>query len=201
MKLNKGFSLIEVMVALAVVAGLGNALYRLQLSSTAIAHQVITRQLIAMYTDDLVSKMNAQVNFVSLQDKDDAMTSAYLEAGSYGIHENAYIPQVKKSRTCTEEMCTEAELSAYYNAEWEQEIKTNVHLGENGNFRATICRDSAMKAPFFDRNDPDKYDPNCDNGEFNPMIVKISWSDGNENDDTQKLLRDDNYMLFRVAGR
>lgn len=202
MKLNKGFSLIEVMVALAVVAGLGSALYRLQFTSINTAQQIITRQLMAMYTDDLVSKMNAQVNFVSLQDKDDAMTSTYLEAGSYGKHENAYISKVSDNLDCEKNMCTEAQLSAFYIGQWKHEIQTNVHLDDR-NFRTEICRDSAMQAPFFDRNSPapDNYKPNCDNGEYNPVVVKVSWSDNNEDVETKKLERDDNYLIFRVAGR
>ena len=198
---NHGFSIIEVMVAVAVVAGLGGALYRLQLSSLAVSQQIVTRQLVAMYTDDLVSKMNSQVNFVSLAPKDNAMTSMYLEAGSYGVHKNAYVDSnAGGAGDCHNTLCTEEQLSAMYLQEWKKNFSAGVHL-QPANVRMTIWRDYKMGVPKFDRNDYGLYDPNCDGGEFAPIVVKVSWLGNNEDSEFNKLTRDDNYIIYRVAGR
>ena len=60
---SAGFSLIEVMVAVAIVSGLGMAIYKLQLVSLATSQQTITKQLMLQYADNLVNQMYCRCNW------------------------------------------------------------------------------------------------------------------------------------------
>lgn len=200
-----GFSLIEVLAATAIVAGLGLAIYKLQLASLGNSQQIVTRQLMTQYSDSLINQMYTHLNVVG--NGDDKLYSLYLEPGYSGAtlnERNYYVdsnmngydsaPDHDPSELCNTG-CSEKAFAANLALTWKYNVVHRTNLPSD-DVHATICRDYAMKVPTFDN-------PNCDspNG-HNPLVLKIIWRTKMDNNEKNYLgNREDNYLMFRVPER
>lgn len=204
-KYQQGVTLIEVLVATAIISGLGLAIYKLQLASLGNSQQVITRQLMTEYSDSLINQMYAHLNVVG--STDDKLYSLYLEPGHSGAtlsDRNYYLdnnmngyddaPSVDPSKGC-DSGCTDQAFAANLAMIWKFNVVHRTNLPSD-DVHATICRDYAMKVPTFDN-------PNCDTPTgHNPIVLKIVWRTNTDKNEKSFLgNREDNYLMFRVPSR
>lgn len=199
---NKGFSIIEVLAATAIVAGLGGAIYKLQLTSLGSSQQIITRQLMIQYSDNLINQMNEHLNYVGYSAN--AFYSLSMEPGSYAdsAHQlkNGYVEETyskpeldsTKLADCSIRNCDDNQFAKYLINTWKKHLRLNTNLPED-NVAAIVCRDQVMAVPTMTN-------PNCSN--IGPLVLKVIWQPKNQSTETQGLGgRDDNYIVMRIAGR
>lgn len=196
----QGFSLIEVATAYTLAAVLGGAIFELQLVSLSNSQQLVTRQQMVQYSDELLSQMNAQVNFKGEKGKGNSLANLYLEAGyDDAVGNNKYVEigrytSAGNKPNCQSKACDDSELAQYLLNTWKTNVMEHTNIPST-NVRAIICRDYKMGIPTM-------ANPKCDDKPGNPLALKIIWEDGNYDAESAKLAgRNDNYLMYRIAGR
>jgi Tfp pilus assembly protein PilV len=197
----QGFSLIEVATASTLALLLGSAIFELQLASLSNSQQLVTRQQMVQYSDELLSQMNAQVNFKGEKGKANSLANLYLEAGYDDAKgDNRYVDIGRYTRAgtggrdCASDVCDDSNLAQYLLNKWKTNVMEHTNMPAS-NVRAIICRDYRMEIPTMK-------DPKCDDKPGNPLALKIIWEDGNYDAESAKLAeRNDNYLMYRIAGR
>lgn len=198
---DKGFSIIEVLAATAIVAGLGGAIYKLQLTSLASSQQIITRQLMIQYSDNLINQMNEHLNFIGYSAG--ALYTLSMEPGAYSDAlnqpKNGYVETVFTTyaqdgtyANCSTRNCDDNQLAKYLINTWKKHLKLDTNLPEN-NVSGIVCRDQTMAVPSMT-------DPHCSNS--GPLVLKVIWQPKNQSTETTGLGgHDDNYIIMKIAGR
>jgi type IV pilus modification protein PilV len=190
-----GFSLIEVMVAVAIVSGLGMAIYKLQLVSLATSQQTITKQLMLQYADNLVNQMYAHENFIVATGSNTGLglMPGYSSTSSNSAYvETNYSTAVTPTTDCSTTSCTDNQLASYLLNTWKTNLTTKSNL-PSGNIKAIVCKDSALGVPSMSS-------PNCD-GNGTQLVIKIVWQPHNYDVESSALFSNNNYVMLRVPGR
>lgn len=192
---SAGFSLIEVMVAVAIVSGLGMAIYKLQLVSLATSQQTITKQLMLQYADNLVNQMYAHENFIVASGSNIGLglMPGYSSSSSNSAYvETNYSTAVPPTTDCSTTSCTDNQLASYVLNTWKTNLTTKANL-PSANIKAIVCKDSALGVPSMSS-------PNC-NGSGTQLVIKIVWQPHNYDVESSALLSSNNYVMLRVPGR
>lgn len=190
-----GFSLIEVMVAVSIISGLGMVIYKSQLLSLASSQQSLTKQLMLQYADNLLNQMYAHENFM-------VGTGSYAGLGlmpgysssssSSAYIETSYSAAVTPSVDCSTWLCNDIELANYSLNTWKSDLATKANL-PSSNVQAIVCKDSALGVPSMSG-------PNCD-GVGTQLAIKIVWQPHNYDVESGALASNNNYVMLRVPGR
>ncbi len=184
-KSQKGFSLIEVMTAAAVISGLGVAIYELQMSALATSQGSVTKQLVLQYSSDLIDNMFAQNTPSSTS------TLSLIPGGilSYYV-ETAYSVAVSPNKNCSLDICSDSDWAKYNIYLWKNNLQTKTNIPAT-NVHAIICQDSKLSIP-------SATSPNCD-GSGN-LVLKVFWT---AHLDTAESLQlgTSNYIMLRIPQR
>jgi type IV pilus modification protein PilV len=178
---HKGFSVLEVMIAVGVVAALGLGIYRLQLAGIATTQQALTRQLANRAADNLANQIYSVLVYT---DKTTiSRTSANFSEDVYGDH-------ASYTTDCSTAACSAAELANYTISKWKKNLAISMNL-PTGSVFAIICKDSVMGKPTTAA-------ANC-SGAGN-LVIKIVWQTHNQ-DAEFAILGGNNFVMFRVPQR
>lgn len=190
-----GFSLIEVMVAVSIISGLGMAIYKLQLVSLSSSQQTLTKQLMVQYADNLLNQMYAHENFIVSSGNYNGLglMPGYSSSASNSAYiETSYSAASTPGTNCASSGCNENELANYILNTWKSNLSTKANL-PSSNIKAIVCKDSALGIPSMSS-------PNCD-GSGTQLAIKIVWQPHNYDVESVALLSNNNYVMLRVPGR
>lgn len=197
LKLSKlaGFSLVEVMVAVSIVSGLGMAIYKLQLVSLSSSQQTLTKQLMIQYADNLLNQMYAHENFIAGTGSFTGLglMPGYSSTSSNSAYvETSYSAAATPSVNCSTSACNDSDFAKYILYTWKSNLSTKANL-PSSNVKAIVCKDSALGIPSMSS-------PNCD-GTGNQLALKIVWQPHNYDVESAALASNNNYVMLRVPGR
>ncbi len=190
-----GFSLIEVMVAVSIISGLGMAIYKLQLVSLSSSQQALTKQLMLQYADNLINQMYAHENFIVSSGNYDGLglMPGYSSNSSNSAYvETSYSAAATPSTDCSTSSCNDTNLASYILNTWKSNLATKANL-PSSSIKAIVCRDSALGVPSMSS-------PNCD-GSGTQLALKIVWQPHNYDLESSALGSNNNYVMLRVPGR
>ncbi len=185
----RGFSILEVMIAVAIIASLGAGIYRLQLSALASSQQTLVKQMMTQAASSMVNQMVSHLNYVAATsnsviagyDTTDSYNASRYKETAYADHSN--IP----ATNCQTGNCTDQQYANWALYQWKQSL-ANMNLPVS-NVSAIVCADSAMGIPT-------TTSPNCSNGS---LVIKIVWTAHNM--DAESALGNNNYVMLKVPQR
>lgn len=177
----KGFSILEIMIAVAILAALGLGIYRMQLSALAAAQQGLARQQAVRAASNLINQLTA-ANLV--YQNNTAVTRNLTKA------EAAYSDDTTLSTDCRAQQCTTDQIVSYLLYSWKSQLAPAMSLPA-GNIRAILCQDGDFGIPTLTN-------PNCSgNGGY---VVKIVWQ-SHLQDAESALLGAVSYVMLKVPSR
>ena len=191
----RGFSILEVMIAVAVMASLGLGIYRLQLSALATSQQTLVKQMMTQAASSMVNQMVSHLNYTAAT-ASNSVIAGYDTTDSYNASrykETAYSdhttndPLSASFKNCQSNDCTDKEYANWVLYQWKQSL-ANMNLPVS-NVSAIVCTDSAMGIPT-------TTSPNCSTGS---LVVKIVWTAHNL--DAESALGNNNYVMLKVPQR
>jgi prepilin-type N-terminal cleavage/methylation domain-containing protein len=186
----RGFSILEVMIAVAVIASLGAGIYRLQLSALATSQQTLVKQMMTQTASSMVNQMVSHLNYTAAT-ASNSVIAGYDAANCSNAScykEAAYVDDVPvASPDCQAANCTDKEYAKWTLYKWKQSL-ANMNLPVS-NVSAIVCADSAMGVPT-------TTSPNCSSGS---LVVKIVWTAHNM--DAESGLGNNNYVMLKVPQR
>lgn len=181
---HEGFSILEIMVAVAVIAALGLGIYRMQLSALAAAQQGIARQQAMRSADNLLNQLSSITLYQNTTNV----------ARSLPFTETLYIDNNSVNVDCsvqsTTSACNTSQMEQYFLFRWKSQLANTMNLPAN-NVKAILCADSSLSAPTLTT-------PNC-NGSGNP-VIKIVWQSHTQ-DIESSLLGASSYIMLQVPVR
>lgn len=178
---HKGFSVLEVMIAVAVVAALGLGIYRLQLAGIATTQQALTRQLAYKAADNLANQIYSTLIYLN---------NTTVDRSSESFVETTYTAHSSYTTNCSTTSCSASQFAAYAISNWKNSLASNVNL-PSGSVFAIICKDSVMAIPT-------TASGNCNNA--GDLMIKIVWQTHNQ-DAESAILGNNNFIMFRVPQR
>lgn len=187
----RGFSILEVMIAVAIMASLGLGIYRLQLSALATSQQTLVKQMMTQAASSMVNQMVSHLNYTAATasnsviagyDTTDSYNASRYKETAYADHSN--IP----ATNCQTGNCTDQQYANWALYQWKQSL-ANMNLPVS-NVSAIVCADGAMGIPT-------TTSPNCSNGS---LVVKIVWTAHNL-DAESTILGNNNYVMLKVPQR
>lgn len=187
----RGFSILEVMIAVAIMASLGLGVYRLQLSALATSQQTLVKQMMTQAASSMVNQMVSHLNYTAATGNNSVVAgydSASCNAASCYKETNYNDDKTINGLTnCQGSDCTNQQYAKWTLYQWKQSL-ANMNLPVN-NISAIVCADSAMGIPTTSS-------PNCSNGS---LVVKIVWIAHNM--DAESILGNNNYVMLKVPQR
>lgn len=156
---SKGFSLIEVMISMLILAFGVLAMGGLQLASLRSSQTAASFSMAATLAKDYTEMMRSNLS-VSNNTSTVAGVNPYLfDTG------NTSTFAVSPSVDCKATVCTGGQISVLHVADWAERVTVQLPGG-----RAVVCRDSTP------RNANGTYKWACDNA-GNTVIIKLGWVD------------------------
>ncbi len=180
---TKGFSILEIMIAVAILAALGLGIYRMQLSALAAAQQGLARQQAVRAASNLINQLTA-ANLI--YQNNTTVTRSLTKA------EAAYGDDTTLGLDCSAlvKVCTTDEIVSYLLYNWKSQLAPAMSLPA-GNIRAILCQDNGFGVPTLTN-------PNCSgNGNY---VVKIAWQ-SHLQDAESALLGTASYVMLKVPSR
>lgn len=188
----RGFSILEVMIAVAVIASLGAGIYRLQLSALATSQQTLVKQMMTQTASSMVNQMVSHLNYTAATASNSVIAgydSASCSAASCYKEANYNDDKTSSGLTnCQSNDCNDQQYAKWILYQWKQSL-ANMNLPVS-NIYAIVCADSAMGVPT-------TTSPNCSNGS---LVVKIVWTTHNM-DAESAILGNNNYVMLKVPQR
>ena len=187
----RGFSILEVMIAVAIMASLGLGIYRLQLSALATSQQTLVKQMMTQAASSMVNQMVSHLNYTAATasnsviagyDTTDSYNASRYKETAYADHSNIH------ATNCQTGNCTDQQYANWALYQWKQSL-ANMNLPVS-NVSAIVCTDSAMGIPT-------TTSPNCSTGS---LVVKIVWTAHNL-DAESTILGNNNYVMLKVPQR
>ena len=188
----RGFSILEVMIAVAVIASLGLGIYRLQLTALSTSQQTLVKQMMTQSASSMVNQMVSHLNYTA------ATASNSVIAGYDGAScsaascykETSYVAHTSSASltNCQNNDCTNLQYAEWTLYQWKQGL-ANMNLPVS-NVSAIVCADDAMGIPTTNS-------PNCGSGN---LVVKIVWTAHNT-DAESAILGNNNYVMLKVPQR
>lgn len=185
----RGFSILEVMIAVVVIASLGAGIYRLQLSALASSQQTLVKQMMTQAASSMVNQMISHLNY-TVATGSNSVIAGYDTTDSYNASryiEDNYGSDKASGTNCQSNDCTDQQYAKWALYQWKQSL-ANMNLPVS-NIYAIVCADSAMGVPT-------TTSPNCSNGS---LVVKIVWTAHNM--DAESGLGNNNYVMLKVPQR
>lgn len=178
-KLNRGFSLLETLTAIAIVGLLSAVIFKLQWLSLNNTKDIIIRQ-------KSITAANSLINQIVVHSKNsndiDGVIRHYVE--------NNYSAPINQFKSCSISLCNDKEFASWLLNNWKNDIVEVNNLTENS-IKAIICHDNSMIAPTIEA-------PNCDNNPNSHVVLKIVWINSIDEVIVKKLKQNDNYVMLRV---
>ncbi len=184
-----GFSILEVMIAVVVVAALGMGIYRLQLAQLSASQQSIARQLMVQSASNIANLLYANLNYCASNNL--SRSSGCNTTNSYPYAEVTYIEHTTSVgiTNCNNQTCSDNEFADFALSRWKASF-SNMTIPQSTIF-GIVCRDSSLAAPTV-------IGPNCDgNG---GLVVKMLWQSHLEEDESSQLTNY-NYLVMKVPSR
>jgi len=182
-----GFSILEVMIAIAVISSLGLGIYRLQLSQLSATQQALARQLAMQSASNLANQMYAHLNY-SPNSISRTNVNAYMDSSS-----SVNITLPNGSNNCNTNNCNDSTYVAWVLANWRLNLKNSMNL-PSGNVCAQVCTDSTV---------PTITNGSCSmgcSGNSNRTYIKIVWQSHLESAEVTSLGLN-NYIVLPVSQR
>lgn len=177
---SKGFSILEIMIAVVILAALGLGIYRMQLSALAAAQQSLARQQALRAADSLLNQLVGNTLYQNNIDIGRSLVAS----------EVAYSDNTTLGTNCSVSACTAAQMLAYLLFRWKSQLAGSMGLPA-GNVKAILCRDNALGIPTLSNS-------NC-SGNGN-LVIKIVWQ-SHLQDVESALLGNASYIMLRVPSR
>lgn len=188
---SNGFSIIEVMITVAIIAALGAAIYKLQLTDISSTQQITTRQLMMQSAINLSNKIYANSSYCATNatSRRGGCTAA---DGTNNYTETNYTDDTTLTTpNCSGNLCTEAQLAKFILFQWKSSLTvTNMNI-PTANIFAIICRDSSLAIPT-------TAGANC-NGSGG-LVIKMAWQSHIETAELTTL-GNNNYLILPLAQR
>jgi|LauGreDrversion4_2_1035121.scaffolds.fasta_scaffold102071_3 prepilin-type N-terminal cleavage/methylation domain-containing protein len=187
----RGFSILEVMIAVAIMGSLGSGIYRLQLSALSTSQQTLVKQMMTQAASSILNQMVGHLNYTAVASNSVipaydaagcANASCYIET-SYSDHNDSAV-----LTNCQNNDCTNQQYAQWALYQWKQSL-ANMNLPVSS-ISAIVCADSAMGIPTANS-------PNCSSGS---LVVKIVWIAHNR-DSESAILGNNNYVMLKVPQR
>lgn len=152
----KGFSLLEVLIALALLTLVSSGLFRLQAYSQTSLHKSNNKLLISSLTSNLFNQIYAQL---PISDNNS------ISRGASFYIENSYLEHLVSNDNCFNKWCDEKDYAGFIISNWKSQLQQlpieNVH--------AIVCKDVVQNttAPTLDN-------PNC-SASGTQLVAKVIW--------------------------
>ncbi|HFC8836124.1 TPA: type IV pilus modification protein PilV [Neisseria subflava] len=182
-KLQSGMTLIEVLIAMFVLAIGVLALLAVQLRTVSNVRESENQTTVAQITQNLIESMLINPTLSEETDTAGDKTSRYKK--SYDAYITSSSEQLKDSKQTNEfkDKMTKAQLAQAQIAQFKADLAKA--LPEAQVF-FTICKDSSGAEPTYN-NDIQDIQPNCeDDGKGDTTIVKVLWLQDVEEENTSK---------------
>lgn len=170
---NSGFSLIEVLVSILVLAGGVIGAAGMQLTALRTSQQSAIHSTALRLAADMADRMRANDGRMRQADSE----NPFLDVDFDATEDELATP----ARLCYASACNDVELAAFEIHEWQRQIAAALPGG-----RAVICRDSS---PWSDS--AGSFDWACDSsaGSSGSLVIKLGWQGKNPDG---SLIRDEN---------
>jgi len=182
-----GFSILEVMIAIAVISSLGLGIYRLQLSQLSATQQALTRQLAMQSASNLANQIYAHLNYCN--NGSTSRISSCLNNTNSNYTETAYTDDTSMGTNCNSNNCTEAQYADYVLFRWKSTF-TSMNLPA-GNILGVVCRDNSLTIPTMSAT-------GC-NGNGG-LVIKMVWQSHLESAEATNL-GSNNFIILPVPQR
>ena len=184
---RRGFSILEIMVAVAVLSSLGLGIYRLQLAGLSSGQQSLIRQLATKSASNLANQIYANLVYASNTTiARSPSTFAENSSTAYTLHLTTPSPNCStNSNACTQSENINALIST-----WKMNLSGLLDL-PSANIFAAVCLDGAMGVPTVST-------PNCSGS--GALVIKIAWVAHN-NMGESAILGENNYVMLKVPQR
>lgn len=186
----KGFSILEVMVAVTIISAMGAGIYKLQLSNLSATQQIATKQLMMQSAINLSNQIYSNLNYCA-NNVNNRVAGCSAAGGASAYAEGAYSAHVVASNmtNCATTNCTDADLANYLLYNWKQSFES-MNL-PSGNIKGIVCRDTSLAVP------TTANDGSC-NGNGG-LVIKMAWQSHIET--AESALGANNYIILPVPSR
>jgi prepilin-type N-terminal cleavage/methylation domain-containing protein len=185
---SHGFSILEVMVAVMVVASLGLGIYRLQLAELNASRELLVREQMMhqamLISNQILSHLNATGN--TTLNKVGGYNSTLCTTGSCYAETNYSDHSLLYLKNCSLLTCNDSEFADYLLYNWKQGFK-NINM-PSGNILGVVCLDTTGAPPTL-------ASPNCSGS--GKLMVKLIWQ-AHALDQESQLIGKANYLVLRI---
>lgn len=188
---RSGFSILEVMISVAIMASLGLGIYRLQLTALATSQQTLVKQMMTQSAISIVNQMIGHLNYTTAASNSVITGYNVASCSSASCYKEANYNDDKTSSgltNCQSNDCNDQQYAKWILYQWKQSL-ANMNLPVTNVF-AIVCADSALGVPTTSS-------PNCSNGS---LVVKIVWTT-HSMDSESAILGNNNYVMLKVPQR
>lgn len=184
---KSGFSILEVMVAVAIISSLGLGIYKLQLGQLAALQQLLSRQLMLQSASNLANQIYTHLTYCAPNSISRISSCSSTRSSDYV--ETSYTENISLGIDCALTSCSDAEYAAYTLYQWKTTFN-NMNL-PLGTIVGIVCRDSSFTIPTLSAS-------GC-NGSGG-LVIKLVWQSHIESVE-QTVLGENNYIMLPVAQR
>ncbi|MEN9946480.1 MAG: hypothetical protein RLZZ293_866 [Pseudomonadota bacterium] len=189
---QRGFSILEVMIAVTILASLGLGIYKLQFEALLSSQQLIIKQTMLQSSTTLIQQMLANLNYASSDN--DSMQVGFESSvcqGNSCYQEYSYNDHMNEpSVNCQLIACNQAQQAAWLLYQWKFQLPQLANLSQE-HIVAIVCRDNSLLKPTLTN-------PNC-NG-LGGLVVKIAWLLRGNSQETN-LFGETNNLIVEVPQR
>lgn len=185
----KGFSILEVMIAVTIFSAVGAGIYKLQLVNISATQQITTKQLMMQSAINLSNQIYSNLNYCATTVT--ARVPGCSAAGGFSAYaEGAYSDHVVVSNMtdCSITNCNDANLANYILYNWKKSFES-MNL-PSGNINGIVCRDTSLAIPTSGNS-------GC-NGNGG-LVIKMVWQSHIET--AESALGANNYIILPVPSR
>lgn len=185
----KGFSILEVMIAVTIFSAVGAGIYKLQLANLSTTQQITTKQLMMQSAISLSNQIYINLNYCA-NNVNNRVAGCSAADGSSAYTETTYTEHASNYTTnCATTACNDANLASYILYNWKQSFES-MNL-PSGNIKGILCRDNSLAAPTTSS-------PNCSGS--GGLVIKIVWQSHIENAESTSIGQN-NFIILAVPAR
>lgn len=184
---RNGFSILEVMIAVAVIGALGAGIYRLQLADLSATQQITVKQLMMQSATSLASQIYTNLNYCATNNTM-RVSGCTATSGANNYTETAYTDNNSIGIDCSANSCSDSQFAQFLLYQW----KSGFGNMPVSNVKGIVCRDTSMTIPTATNNG------GC-NGSGG-LVIKMVWQSHIEAAESAAI-GDNNFILLPLANR